>query len=88
MARFLGKRWALGLELRSLTKIPEYEEVETTSLHFGPVLSYHEEKWWGALTVLPQVWGKNYDGGGDGHASLDLVHNEKISLRLLLGFSF
>ncbi|HXJ61243.1 MAG TPA: hypothetical protein VNU68_31750 [Verrucomicrobiae bacterium] len=88
VARFLGKRWALGLELRSLTKIPEYEEVETTSLHFGPVLSYHEEKWWGALTVLPQVWGKNYDGGGDGHASLDLVHNEKISLRLLLGFSF
>jgi len=88
VARFLNKQWALGLELRSLTKIPDYEKIETTSLHFGPVLSYHQEKWWGALTVLPQIWGKNYDGGGDGKAAMDLVHNEKVAIRLILGFSF
>jgi len=87
VARFLNKRWAVGLELRSLTKIPEYEEVETTSLYFGPVVSYRQEKWWAALTVLPQVWGKNYDGGGDGKGALDLVHNEKFNIRLILGFS-
>jgi hypothetical protein len=88
VARFLSKRWALGLEVRSLTKVPEYEEVETTAVFVGPVVSYRQEKWWGALTVLPQVWGKNYDGGGDGKASLDLVHNEKFNIRLMLGFDF
>jgi hypothetical protein len=88
VARVLGKRWSIGLEVRSLTKLPEYEEVETTALFLGPAFSYRQEKWWAALTVLPQVWGKNYDGGGDGSARLDLVHNEKVNIRLLFGLEF
>lgn len=85
IGRFLNSRWAVGLELRSLTKIPHYEEVETTSLHLGPVISYRQDKWWAALTVLPQIWGRDYDNAGDGHSNLDLAHNERVNIRFILG---
>ncbi len=88
LARTLGGRWAVGLEARSLTKMPEYSEVETTSIAIGPVLSYRQEKWWGAVTILPQVWGRNWDHEDDGHRNLDLAHNERVAVRLLLGFEF
>lgn len=88
LARVFKKKWAAGIEFRSLTKLPRYETVETTSLFLGPVISYREEKWWAALTVLPQIWGKNYDGGQDGHSRLDLVHNERVNVRLILGVDF
>ena len=88
LACVFKKRWSAGIEFRSLTKIPDYETVETTSLYLGPVISYRAEKWWAAFTVLPQIWGKNYDGGQDGNASLDLVHNERVNLRLIFGLDF
>lgn len=88
VARMLGTRWSLGVEARSLTKMPEYEEFESTMVGVGPVLSYRRDNWWGALTVLPQVWGRNWDDEDDGHRNLDLAHNEKVSIRLLLGFDF
>ncbi len=85
VGRFLNSRWALGMEFRSLTKMPHYEEVETTSLFLGPVVSYRQEKWWAALTVLPQIWGRDYDNAGDGHSNLDLAHNERLHFRFILG---
>ncbi len=88
LARALTGRWSVGVEARSLTKMPEYKEVETTSVGIGPVVSYRQEKWWAALTVLPQIWGRNWDGENDGHRNLDLVHNERVAVRLLLGFEF
>ena len=88
LARVLGNRWAVGLEFRSRTTLPEYNKVESSALFLGPVVSYRQEKWWAAFTVLPQIWGRNYDGGEDGEANLDLVHNERVNLRLMFGLEF
>jgi hypothetical protein len=57
LARNLSPRWAVGLELRNHNQLPEYKEWENTALFLGPVVSYRQEKWWAALTVLPQIYG-------------------------------
>jgi hypothetical protein len=88
IARHLGKNWTLGLEVRNVNTLPDYNEWESSAVYLGPVVSYHQEKWWAALTIMPQIWGKNYDGGGDGNATLDLVHNERVSVRLIFGIGF
>jgi hypothetical protein len=88
VGRNLGKQWCLALELRSITKIPNYEEFETTALYLGPTVSYHQEGWWAALSVLPQIWGRDWDHSGDGHDNLDLAHNERVHIRLLFGIDF
>jgi hypothetical protein len=88
VARFLNNKWTLGLEARSLTKMPDYSEVESTAVFVGPVVSYRHEKWWAALTVLPQVFGRNWDGTDDGSRNLDLAHNEKVNIRLIFGLEF
>jgi hypothetical protein len=85
VARDLGKRFSLGLELRNKTLLPEYEEVESTALYLGPVFSFRESKWWAALTVLPQIKGWNFHGGNDGNDRLELNDNEKLNIRLLIG---
>ena len=53
LARDLGKHWSVGLELRDETLVPDYKEFESTALFLGPVVSYHRERWWAALTVMP-----------------------------------
>ena len=60
--------------------------VEFSAVYAGPVISYRQEKWWATLTVMPQIFGRNWDGADDGHRNLDLVHNERVNLRLLFGF--
>lgn len=87
VARYLGKHWAVGVELRNVNTFPDYAEWESTAIYVGPVVSYRQEKWWAALTIMPQVWGKNYDGVNDGNARIDFVHNERINIRLLFGIS-
>ncbi|MBI5387973.1 MAG: hypothetical protein HZA90_25195 [Verrucomicrobia bacterium] len=88
VARDLGKHWALGLECRNQTLMPAYRQVESTALFLGPTLSYRHEKWWAALTVLPQVRGWNFDGNPDGDRNFDLAHQERLQVRLLMGFNF
>jgi len=88
LAYDLNPRWSLGLEVRSLSELPEYETWEYTALFLGPVISYRQEKWWAALTVLPQVYGRNYHGNPDDNTSLVLDAQERLNIRLLLGFSF
>jgi hypothetical protein len=88
LARDLGSRWSLGLEFRSHTILPDYERVESTALFLGPVVSYHQEKWWLAFGVLPQIHGWNHDGNPDGNSSLDLAEHERLNVRLLLGINF
>jgi len=88
IARYLGKNWAVGVEVRNVNILPDYSEWESSAVYVGPVVSYHPEKWWAALTVMPQVWGKNYDGGSDGNPRIDFVHNEQINIRLLFGVNF
>lgn len=88
IARDLNKNWSLGLELRNQTLLPEYKEVESSALFLGPVLSFHQEKWWAALTVMPQIKGWNMGGDPDGDSHYELVDHEKLNIRLLLGFNF
>ena len=85
----LGKRWSLGLEFRDHNELPEYKKWENTALYLGPVISYRQEKWWAALTVMPQIYGANFgDEDPDGNSILELEGHERINVRLILGFSF
>lgn len=88
LTRILSPRWAVGLEVRGQSHIPDYREFEDFALYVGPVVSYRRDKWWVALTVMPQVHGANYDGNPDGNTNLDLVGHERVNTRLLFGFSF
>lgn len=87
-ARHLGKRWTAGLELRNDTKLAEYEHWQNTALFLGPVVSYRQDRWWAALTVLPQVWGSNFGRNPDGFGNLDLDGHERVNVRLLFGIDF
>lgn len=88
LARDLGKRWALGLEFRNETLLTEYETWDSSAFFLGPVLSYRQDKWWAALTVMPQIYGWNTRGTHDGDNNLELNHHEKINVRLLFGYNF
>lgn len=87
VARDLGTHWAVGLELRSQSLLPDYERVEKTALYLGPVVSYRSGPWWAALTVMPQIRGWNHGGDPDGNGQLELTSNERIQVRFLLGIN-
>jgi hypothetical protein len=84
----LGKNWSLGLEVRDHNELPDYRIWENTAVFVGPVVSYRQEKWWTALTVMPQVYGANFNGNPDGNSWLELEGHERVNIRLLLGISF
>jgi len=88
VTRQLTKRWSLGLEFRTVSKIAEYEDWEYVAMYVGPVLSYARDNWWAALTVMPQVWGDNFNGEPDGHENLVLDDQERVQIRLLFGMEF
>ena len=87
IARDLGKNWALGLEFRNHNELPEYRIWENTALFVGPVVSYRQEKWWAALTVMPQIFGANFNGNPGGNSWLELEAHERVNLRLLIGIT-
>jgi hypothetical protein len=80
--------WSLGLEFRNHNEWPEYDEIEHAAFFLGPVVSYRSDKWWAALTILPQIYGKNYNGNPDDNTSLVLDEHERLNIRLLIGFEF
>jgi hypothetical protein len=84
----LGKHWSIGLELLDETLAPDYRRLESTALFLGPTLSYRQEKWWAALTVLPQIYGWNSDPAQDRNPNLELADHEKVNVRLLFGINF
>jgi hypothetical protein len=88
ITRHLNKRWSLGLELRDHNELPEYELWENTAVFVGPVVTYTQEKWWATLTVMPQVWGKNFQGDSDSETGLELEGHERVNARLILGIGF
>lgn len=88
LSRQLNSRWAIGLEMRHHAEIAEYRDWEGYAFYLGPVLSYSTEKWWAALTVMPQIYGANFEGNPDGNTALDLDGHERLNVRLLFGFSF
>ena len=90
VARELNKRWNLGVEFRNLSKFPEYKtSTSYTAFFVGPVLKYHQEKWWAAFTFLTQVYGDNQASPDpDGRSSLVLDKLERFNARLILGIDF
>ncbi len=88
ISRELSKHFWLGVELRDKNELPEYEEWENTAVYFGPAFHYRQEKWWATLTVLPQIYGKNFNSDVDGNGRLELEGNEKVNIRIIAGFSF
>jgi hypothetical protein len=88
VGRDLSTHWSVGLELRDHNELPEYNEWENTAVFLGPVVSYRQEKWWAALTVMPQIYGANFSGDPDHHHSLELEGHERVNARLLFGISF
>jgi hypothetical protein len=87
IARDLGKHWSVGLELRNHNELPDYRIWENTALFLGPTVSYRQEKWWAAFTVLPQIYGANFSGNPDGNSHLELEGHERLNVRLLIGIS-
>ena len=88
IARDLGKNWSLGLELREHNELPEYRIWENTALFVGPVVSYRQEKWWAALTLMPQIFGANFNGNPGREAQFELEAHERVNVRFLFGVSF
>lgn len=88
LSRDITKHWSVGLELLNQSILPEYKSVENTAVFLGPTVGYHREKWWTALTVLPQVHGWNFDGNPDGNKQFELVDHERLNVRLLFGVNF
>jgi hypothetical protein len=87
VARDLSNKWSLGLELRNHNELPDYRIWENTALFLGPVVSYRQERWWAALSVMPQIWGKNFDGNPDNNTTFELEGHEHLNVRLLISFS-
>ena len=88
IARQLNSRWSVGLEMRHHAEAKEYRDWEGYAFYLGPVVSYHRENWWAALTVMPQIYGANFEGNPDNDTHLDLDGHERINVRLIFGFSF
>lgn len=90
LTRHLTPRWSLGLEVLNHNVVPSYRVWEYTALFAGPVITYACDKWWAALTVLPQVWGTHTTGGPDpdGVGGLELSDHERLNVRLIVGFGF
>lgn len=88
LARDLGKHWSLGLEFRNENLLPEYDSWESSALFLGPVVSHRQERWWAALTVMPQIYGWNNSASQDGDPHLELNDHEKLNIRLLFGINF
>lgn len=88
LARFVTTRWTVGLEARGHSELPEYEEWENLAVYLGPTVSYRRERWWAALSVLPQLYGENYGEDPDGNPHLELEGHERLNSRILVGASF
>lgn len=84
----LNEQWTLGLEVRDHNELPEYSEWENSAVYLGPTLSYHRQKWWAALSVMPQVYGWNHSGNPDRNTHLELEGHERLNIRLIVGYSF
>lgn len=88
ITRDLNKHWSLGLELRNHNELPDYRRWENTAFFLGPVVNYRQEKWWATMTILPQIYGRNFLGNPDSSRNLDLAGHERLNVRLIVGISF
>ena len=85
ITRQINQHWSLGIELRDHNELPDYKLWENTAVFLGPVVSYSRDKWWATLSLLPQVWGKNFQGDPDGESGLELEGHERLNVRFAFG---
>jgi len=85
IARDLNSRWSLGIEFRNHNELPEYKSWENTAFFLGPSVSYRRDRWWATLSVMPQIYGANFEGNPDNNHHLELEGHERLNGRLLFG---
>ena len=79
----LNKNWAFGIEGRHHRVYEDWDHEIASAWFVGPALHYGSSKWWGTLTLLPQVAGHpNSDNG------LELDEHTKFEARLIIGYNF
>jgi hypothetical protein len=89
LTRHLSPHWSLGLEARDHNELPDsYHFWENTAVFLGPVVTCTQEKWWTTLTVLPQIYGNNFQGNPDANHKMELEGHERVNVRLLVGIPF
>jgi hypothetical protein len=88
LSRQLTPRWSAGLELRDHNELPDYRSWENTAFYLGPVITYHRDRWWAGLTVMPQIFGANFSGNLDASHQLELEGHERWNARLIAGITF
>jgi len=88
ICRHLGKHWNIGIEARDHNELPDYSEWENTAFYLGPVVSYQRERWWATLTVMPQIFGRNFIDNPSQSDHLDLEGHERLNVRLVVGIGF
>lgn len=84
-AYLVSPRASIGVELRDSNAIKPGEGWEHSALFAGPTFSYAHERWWSAVTVLPQLYklkGNDQDAG----RKLVLSDHEQLEARVLFGF--
>jgi hypothetical protein len=79
----LNKNWALGIEGRHHRVYADFDDEIAKAWFVGPVVHYGSGKWWGTLTVLPQV-----AGSPDMAQGLELDEHTKVEVRLIAGYNF
>ena len=84
----LNKHWAIGVEARDFNELPDYHNLENTTVYAGPVVSYRRTNWWATLSVMPQIYGRNFSGAAEGSGHLELIDNERLDVRLIFGIQF
>lgn len=79
----LNKNWAVGVEGRHHRVYEDWHEELGHAWFVGPSLHYGSSKWWGTLTLLPQVAGHPDTAHG-----LELDEHTKFEARLIIGYNF
>lgn len=80
---FVTDWFMAGIEARNVNELEGGSDFESSVIYAGPVLAFARESWWTALTVMPQIVALK--GASDGRVR-DLERQEKLQVRLLLGF--
>jgi hypothetical protein len=82
----LNSHWSVGVEGRNHRVFApgfDFSRRVADAWFVGPNVHYARGKWWGTLTVLPQV-----HGSPDTRNGLELEEHEKIEVRLIAGLNF
>ena len=73
---------SLGVEGRLANGLDD-GAVDSSVLYAGPAFSYSTQRWWAALSVMPQLLSLAEASGG---SRLDLKTQERLQTRIILGF--